>query len=208
MTTRKVLAEFQADGRPILATLRQIDAGINRFEHGVLGSFGRVEKGLSGLMTSAAQFRNFTGLIASGLGVNLATNFIDSATRIRNALREAGGDSQAFFEEVYRASTRSMAGFESFAQSVRRFQAVLGQRGQSVDQTIRQLETLNKLLALGGKTTQERGSTMLQFSQALQAGVLQGEELRALRENAPIEFIRAIAERNNIDRGRVHPHVI
>ena len=191
--TRKILAEFDAVDGPFLAKLRGIDSRLGRWEQSSLASFARVERGISGLMNSASQFRNFTGIIAGGFGASLATGFIDQTTRIRRALKEAGGEGQESFELVFNAANRSLSGMEAFAQATQRMQKALGYR-QGFETTVRDLETLNKLLLLGGKTTEERMSTMIQFSQALQSGRLQGEELRALRENAPVEFIRAIAE--------------
>lgn len=190
---RKIVAEFDAVDGPFVSKLRAIDQSIGRFEKGTLTSFARVEKGMNSLVRTAGDFRNVTGLIASGLGVNLATDFIDQATRIRRALSEAGASGQEDFEKLFLAANRSLAGMNDFAQGTQRMQKALAGR-QGFDATLRDMETLNKLLILGGKTTQERMSTMLQFSQALQAGVLQGDELRSLRENAPIELMQAIAE--------------
>jgi tape measure domain-containing protein len=190
---RKIIAEFDAVDGPFINKLRAIDRSINNFERGTLTAFGRVEKGMNGLLASASRLQSLSGLIAGGLGVNMATRFIDQAARIRNALRAAGDDSDEMFKKVFQASTRSLAGFETFAQGVQRLQKAMDGK-QSLDRTIRQLETLNKLMLLGGKTGSERMSTMTQFTQAVQAGVLQGDELRSLRENAPIELMRAIAD--------------
>lgn len=190
---RKVLAEFDAVDGPFINKLRRIDKSVTRFERGTLRSFGRVEQGMSGLLSSATKLRTVSGIFATGFGTSLAVGFLDQSKQIRNALREAGDSSQEMYEDVFRASVRSLSGFKDFAQGVQRMQKALGS-SQGLQKTIRDMETLNKLLALSGKTAQERSSTMIQFSQALQAGYLQGEELRAIRENAPIEFTRAIAK--------------
>lgn len=189
---RKIVAEFDAVTGPFLQKLNTIDRSINRFERNATVGFTRVERRIDGAVAAAGRLRNVSGLIAGGFGINIATSFVDQAAQIRNALREAGDDSQKAFEEVYLSSVRSLAGFKDTTVGVQRFQKALGDR-QTLSETIRDLETLNKLLALTGKTTQERSSTMIQFSQALQAGYLGGEELRAVRESAPIDLTRAIA---------------
>jgi tape measure domain-containing protein len=188
---KKVLAEFDAVDN-MSKTLLRMEQNVGHFATGSLTAFGRVEKGMAGLLSSAAALRNISGLVAGGFGVSIGTQFLDTANRIKNSLREVGGASDEAFKEVYLASTRSLAEFETFAAGVQKFQKVLGDK-QSFSESVRQLETLNKLMALNGKSTQERASTMLQFTQALQAGNLGGEELRAVRENSPIELIRAIA---------------
>lgn len=190
---RKVLAEFDAIDGPFLNKMRAIDRSIGRFETGTLNAFGRVEKGISGLLSSASQLRNVTGLVAGWLGASLATEFLDTATRIHNAMKSINSDSKEAFEGLYLAATRSLTSMDGMAQGVMRMHKVMGDT-QPLSKSIRQIETLNKLLALGGKSTTERESTLLQFTQALQAGALQGDEMRALRENAPVEFLRAIAK--------------
>jgi tape measure domain-containing protein len=187
---RKVIAEFDAIDGPFINKLRAIDASVTRFEVGTLNAFGRVEKGMNGLLGSAARLQNVSGLIAGGFGAGIATSYIDQATRIRRALKEAGDASQEGFEKAFMAAQRSLSGFEAFSQGVQRMRKATD---GTFEDSVRNMETLNKLLVLGGKTTQERMSTMIQFSQALQANVLQGEELRSLRENAPIELVTAIA---------------
>lgn len=190
--SRRIVAEFDAVTGPFLQKMDRIDRSIGQFERNAMTGIGRVERGINGLANSASRLRNITGLIATGFGANLATQFLDKAALIRNALREAGDTSQETFEEVFRSSVRALAGFDNTAAGVQRFHKAL-RDNQDVRQTIRDVETLNKLLALGGKTTQERASTFIQFSQALQAGYLGGEELRAVRENAPLELVEAIA---------------
>lgn len=189
---RQVVAEFDAITGPFLRKMNQIDGSVRRFERRATTGFARVETSMNRMVAASSRLSTFTNAIAAGLGAREVTRFIDSSKRIRNALREAGDESEETYDMVYKSSVRALAGFEATAQGVLRFQkALLGRQG--IEQTNRDLETLNKLLALSGKTAQERSSTMIQFSQALQAGYLGGEELRAIRENAPIDLVRAIA---------------
>lgn len=189
---RRIVAEFDAVTGPFLKKMDRIDRSITRFERGTLTGFNRVERGVNSLVASAGRLRTITGIFATGFGVDLGSRFLDQAKLIRNALREAGDDSEETFQRVFQSSVRALAGFRDTAAGVQRFQKALGDR-QTINDSIRQLETLNKLLALSGKSQQERASTFIQFSQALQAGYLGGEELRAIRENAPIELTREIA---------------
>ena len=70
---RKVLAEFDAVDGPFLQKLSRIDGSIARFEKNAVGGFGRIEKGVNGLMGSASRLQNLTGIIAGGFGVQIAT---------------------------------------------------------------------------------------------------------------------------------------
>lgn len=190
---RRVLAEFDAIDGPFLRKMNRIDRSINNFERRATTGFARVERGVDSIVASASRLRVLNTVLVAGFGTRLSVQFVDQAKQIRNALKEAGDASEETFNRIFRASARSLTGFKEFTLGVQRFQKALDGQ-QNIGQSIRQIETLNKLLALSGKSTQERESTFIQFSQALQSGVLQGEELRAIRENAPIELTRAIAE--------------
>ncbi len=190
--TQAVVAVFKADATAFNGTLRGMSEGMARWEKGSMAAMGRVEKGLDSLLSSAARIRNVSYLIAGGLGASQFTQFIDTSVRIRNELRGIGQDTDENFQKIYLAATRSMAPFDAFMEAVMRMQKSMGDK-QSFDVTIRQMETLNKLLAVGGKSASERASTIMQFAQAMQAGALQDDEMRSLRENAPVELLRAIA---------------
>lgn len=190
---RKVVAEFDAIDGPFLNKLRAIDRSIGRFEHGALSAFGRVEKGVSGLLATTSKLSAVTGALAGGFAANMAAQFVDTSTRMHNMLNSIGQDTKQTFDGIYLAATRSLSPIDKFTEAAVRMQKAMDGK-QGMDQSIRQIETLNKLLALGGKSATERESTLLQFTQALQAGALQGDEMRSLRENAPIELMRAMAK--------------
>ncbi|MEL6310752.1 MAG: tape measure protein [Pseudomonadota bacterium] len=189
---RQIVAEFDAVTGPFIQKLNRIDNSIVRFERSTQKSFTTVERQMDALVRQAQRFQTVTALIGSGFGAGIASRFLDEAKLIRNALREAGDASQETFDEVFRSSVRALSGFRNTAQGVQRFQNAIAGR-QGIRQTIRDIETLNKLLSLSGRTAQERASTFTQFTQALQADVLGGEELRSIRENAPLALTRAIA---------------
>lgn len=63
-------------------------------------------------------------------------------------------------------------------------------------------DTIAKTLDIGGASTQERQSAMYQFSQAMSSGVLQGNDLHALQEAAPV-FLDYISKGSGIARGKL-----
>ena len=192
MADRKLVAIFDAVMTPWQRAMYEATQSQRKWEVASLSSFGRVEKGLGGLMSSASKLTAVSALLAGGFGAGMATRFLDQSARIHNALKQIGADNQDTFDQVYLASNRALVGMEDFTSSVQRIQKVMGDK-QGVDVAIRQMETLNKLMALGGKTTQERMSTMRQFAQAVQKGTLNSDELVSLRENAPAELLTEIA---------------
>lgn len=62
---------------------------------------------------------------------------------------------------------------------------VYGQGEGSLESSIAMAETIQKALALGGGTAEENSRAILQLSQGLSSGTLQGDELRSIREQSP-----------------------
>ena len=88
------------------------------------------------------------------------------------------------FDAAYLAAQRSRSDVESTANLASRI-LVSGATGGNGAASIDLAETLNKASFLGGSSSQESQRALLQLSQALASGVLQGDELRAIREQAP-----------------------
>ena len=101
---------------------------------------------------------------------------------------------------LYTMSQKNRASLEDMgdlyyktAMSAKRF-------GASQEDVLRLTDIVSKSLVIGGADTAQQKATILQLSQALGSGVLQGDELRSLRENAP-KLMDAIATHFNTDVG-------
>ncbi|MEO0485270.1 MAG: tape measure protein [Pseudomonadota bacterium] len=187
---RKVLAVFDAEDGPFLRSVNRLDSRLNRFERTTDAHLTRIDNRFAGLGRGATRL---AAVFATAFSGRELVRFSDQATRVRNAMREMGDESQGTFEMLFQESTATLTGFETMAQGAQRFHKVLQDR-QPLDETVSQVATLNRLLALGGRAQSERASTMLQFSQALNKGYLDGEELRSIAENAPVELLDALAQ--------------
>ena len=158
----------------------------------------RSKAAFQGLSKSAvAATAKVLGLAAA---MTKLTQFANDYTTIENRLRSIGQFSDDAAEKLLNASIRSRSAVTEMSTAVARIQKATG---DGFDQTIRRVETLNKLLAVGGSTTAEQISVMTQLSQALSSGTLQGDELRSLREAAPIEVLDAIAKAAGVTRGEL-----
>lgn len=62
----------------------------------------------------------------------------------------------------------------------------LGQLGKNQAQVLKFTENISLAMAVGGKSAQEQSAALLQLGQAMQSGVLQGDEFRSIAENSPI----------------------
>lgn len=169
----------------------QIISGAARAERSVARSF-------NGISASAVTAAAKVAALGAALG-KLSANS-QSYKVIENRLRSLGEYSDEAAEKLASAAIRSRAPLEDMAGTVARIQKATG---DGYDETIRRVETLNKLMAVGGATASEVNSVVVQLSQALSSGVLQGDELRSLREAAPVELLDAIAKAAGVTRAEL-----
>ncbi|WP_019518989.1 tape measure protein [Faucicola boevrei] len=101
-------------------------------------------------------------------------------------------------------TTNAQQRLAQFRQSLRQTSDSSNLAGRGMGQLSTQAQNLGNSLAMGvgGKSATEQASALLQLGQAMQSGVLQGDEFRSLAENAPI-MLDLIAEKLGKTRGQV-----
>lgn len=86
---------------------------------------------------------------------------------------------------LYNMSIRNRASLEDLGDLYYKTASSAKQFGATQEDVLKLTDIVSKSLIVGGADTAQQKSTILQLSQALSSGVLQGDELRSLRENAP-----------------------
>ena len=92
----------------------------------------------------------------------------------------------ALEQKIFDVAKASRGEYESSADLVFKLGRASNQTGLNMEQNLKVAETVNKALTIGGASTAETNATVLQLSQALGSGTLQGDELRSLNENASL----------------------
>lgn len=87
---------------------------------------------------------------------------------------------------LYAMSMKNRASLEDLGDLYYKTALSATRFGASQEDVLRLTDIVSKSLIIGGADTAQQKATILQLSQALGSGVLQGDELRSLRENAPI----------------------
>lgn len=87
---------------------------------------------------------------------------------------------------LYAMSMKNRASLEDIGDLYYKTALSAQRFGASQEDVLRLTDIVSKSLIIGGADTAQQKATILQLSQALGSGVLQGDELRSLRENAPI----------------------
>ena len=105
-------------------------------------------------------------------------------------------------KEIYESARRSRTEYASMAETV----ATLSQSAHDAfpdpKEAVDFAEKINKVMAIGGTTGENKKNAMIQLTQGLASGQLQGDEFRSIAENAPmIENI--IAKTMGVSRGEL-----
>lgn len=152
--------------------------GVNRVE----GSINR----LSGMLSGLAAFASLRALS------RVADSMQSLEARI-GMLPQTIGDVGAAFNEVSKNATDNRQSLDAYGTLYARIGNAAKEYINTQKDLITVSNTISQALVVGGATTQEAASVMVQFSQALGAGTLQGEEFRAMAEAAP-QYMDALAE--------------
>ncbi|WP_406850147.1 tape measure protein [Chromobacterium phragmitis] len=147
-------------------------------------------------------------MVAAYAGINSATELIrlaDAWTMISARLEAVTGSTQRAIEaqrELFDMSQRTQTNFQSNAALFARTSQAMSDMGKSYADTVKLTQAVGQGLAIGGAGTQESSSVMLQLSQALGSGVLQGDEFRSLMENAPY-LMQKLADAIGVPKGEL-----
>lgn len=141
-------------------------------------------------------------------GLNKVLGVSDQLTstnaRLNNAMVnfDDGGSLEELQAKVMASAQRSRSYYMDTAAAV----AKLGMNAKdafgNMDEVIMFSELVNKSFVNGGASAQEQAASMLQLTQAMASGVLRGEELNSIFENAP-GIIQNIADYLDVPIGQI-----
>ena len=136
-------------------------------------------------------------IAAGGIaGINKVLNISDelASTKARlNLLVDDGGSVEALEQKIMASAQRSRASYLTTAKAISQMGLMAGDAFANNDELIAFTETLNKAFVNVGADTQQIEAATLQLTQAMASGVLRGEELNSVFENAQ-PVIQAIAD--------------
>lgn len=117
-------------------------------------------------------------------------------------IRDGTQTTEQLQKSIYTSAQRTGSAYTTMANGVAKMRMQAGDVFQNNGETIAFLETMNKSFVVGGASIEEQKSAMLQLTQAMASGKLQGDELRSLAETSPA-LIQAIANKLGVSRGEV-----
>lgn len=157
----------------------------------------KAESGFSKWQTNIIainQGLQLTQSIARGVGnvLNYADELTLTKARI-DLINDGQRTTAELQEDIYQAAQRSRGSYQDMAKSVAKLGMLAGDAFKNNDEMVAFAELMNKSFTVSGASESEKSAAMYQLTQAMSSGMLQGDELRSIRENAPM-FYQAIAE--------------
>lgn len=155
--------------------------------------------GLEGRLLSLA--RAYLGLRSAQAFVGLADTFTQTTARLER-MNDGLQTTAELQDMVYRAAQRSRGSYQETADMVAKLGTMAGEAFGSNAELVAFSEQINKQFALAGTSSQGIQAAMLQLTQAMSSGVLRGEELNSVLEQAPT-IAQAIAKYMGVSVGEM-----
>ena len=161
--------------------IRESDQQQQKFNQTIRGGTSATDGLLSKIKSMAAAVG---GAVGAKKIVDLSDQLTSSKARL-NLLVDDGGSVEALEQKIMASAQRSRASYFDTADAVAKLGLNAKDAFGSTDEVIGFSELINKQFAISGATAQEQSAAMLQLTQAMSSGVLRGDELRSVFEQAP-----------------------
>ena len=144
------------------------------------------------------------GMIGLKQALGTSDQLTQTNARLNNALIkfDDGGSIEELEAKVMASAQRSRAYYMDTAAAVAKLGINTRDAFTNMDEVIAFSELVNKSFVIGGAGAQEQSAAMLQLTQAMASGLLRGEELNSIFENAP-GIIQSIAKYLDVPIGQI-----
>lgn len=157
-------------------------ASATRAEMGI----SRIKSSVNSLMGSLGPL---AGAMAAAFSISAIKNTADEMMSLDGRLRSVTSSEEERRDvetQLYELSQNNRSALAEMGDLYFSTARACKQMGRSQEDAMRTTDIVSKALTLGGATTEQAKASILQLGQALGSGVLQGDELHSLDENASL----------------------
>ena len=133
--------------------------------------------------------------------IDISDDLVSTTARI-NQMNDGLQSTDELMKLVYSAAQDSRGSFNDMADVVARFGNNAKDAFGSSEEVVAFANLIQKQMTIAGAAPQESANAMLQLSQALGSGVLRGDELNSIFEQAP-NLIQSIADYLEVPIGKI-----
>ena len=136
-----------------------------------------------------------------GKALNISDELVQTTSRL-NMMNDGVQTTAELVNMVYAAAQDARGSFSQMADVVARFGNNAKDAFSSSEDVVAFADLIQKQMTIAGASTQEAANAELQLSQALGSGVLRGDELNSIFEQAP-NLIQIIADYLDVPIGKI-----
>lgn len=134
--------------------------------------------------------------------LTMTTARLDQMNQAFNKINGTATETDTIVKQIYASAQNARGSFGDMAAVVAKFGNNARDAFASQDEVIAFANLIQKQMTIAGASTQEASNAMLQLSQALGSGVLRGDELNSIFEQAP-NLIQSIADYLDVPIGKI-----
>lgn len=143
----------------------------------------------------------YVSIQSVGKALNISDELVQTTSRL-NMMNDGIQTTAELVNMVYAAAQDARGSFSQMADVVARFGNNAKDAFSSSEEVVAFADLIQKQMTIAGTSTQEAANAELQLSQALGSGVLRGDELNSIFEQAP-NLIQNIADYLDVPIGKI-----
>ena len=143
----------------------------------------------------------YVSIQSVGKALNISDELVQTTSRL-NMMNDRVQTTAELVNMVYAAAQDARGSFSQMADVVARFGNNAKDAFSSSEEVVAFADLIQKQMTIAGASTQEAANAELQLSQALGSGVLRGDELNSIFEQAP-NLIQNIADYLDVPIGKI-----
>lgn len=152
-----------------------------------------------------SKFLKMAAAVGAAFSIKNIIELADTMTQTRTRLNLITGDLEktaALQDQIMASANRSRASYQTTADAVAKMGIMAKDAFGSTDELVAFTELINKQFTIAGTSAAGQEAAMLQLTQAMASGVLRGEELNSIFEQAPT-IIQTIADYLGVPIGQI-----
>lgn len=152
-----------------------------------------------------SKFMHAAAAVGAALSIKNIIGLADAMTQTEARLNLITGDLEktaALQDQIMASANRSRASYQSTADAVAKMGIMAKDAFNNTDELVAFTELINKQFTIAGASVAGQEAAMMQLTQAMASGVLRGEELNSIFEQAPT-IIQTIADHLGVSVGEI-----
>lgn len=181
----------------LIARIGGFEQGMDRAARTATNRMGQIERSTQSASSQIVSSLKSIGVAAVGyLGTRELIAYAETWTSVQNRLKQVTSSQlelAAATQEVFAVAQRSQSALEPTAELYQRIASTTESLGVNQSEVVRVTESISKAMSASGVSAEAAAGALVQLGQAFASGVLRGQELNSVLEQAP-GLARSIAD--------------